>query len=69
MLEVALAGQPVRTIEIRARAKQAGISWATMRRAADALPVCAIRDGFGGAGAWWWALANAQKKGGRLSGT
>ena len=33
-----LAAGPVRTIVIKERAKQAGISWATMRRAADVLP-------------------------------
>jgi hypothetical protein len=50
-----LAAGPVRTIVIKERAKQAGFSWATMRRAADALHVCIVRDGWGGAGAWWWS--------------
>jgi hypothetical protein len=50
-----LAGGPVCTIVIKERAKQAGFSWATIRRAAEVLPVCIVRDGWGGAGSWWWS--------------
>jgi hypothetical protein len=50
-----LAAGPVRTIEIKERAKQGGFSWATVRRAADVLPVWIVRDGWGGAGSWWWS--------------
>jgi hypothetical protein len=50
-----LAAGPVRTVEIKERAEQAGVSWATVRRAADVLPVCIVRDGWGGAGSWWWS--------------
>jgi hypothetical protein len=56
-----LSTGPVRTIEIKERAKQAGFSWATIRRAADVLPVRRVREGYGGAGAWWWARDSIAK--------
>src|SRR6266498_3036572 len=60
MLDELLAHGPVRSVEVRANAKRAGLSWAATRRAADALPVCAIHQGYGGFDTWWWVRGTAR---------
>ena len=62
MLDDLLAHGPVRSVEVRAHAKRASMSWATVRRAADVLPVCMMHLGYGGAGAWWWARGTVTPK-------
>jgi hypothetical protein len=47
---------PVRTEEIKAEAKQAGLTWATVRRAKDAIGAKAARRGYGEDGGWYWML-------------
>jgi putative DNA primase/helicase len=43
--------------DIRSQAKEAGLSWATVRRAKAKLGVTVKREGgFGGAGHWIWRL-------------
>ena len=57
MLEVLHDG-PVKTTDVIAQAKEAGISEATLRRAKDRLGVVAGRasEGNGGKGSWSWRL-------------
>jgi RecA-family ATPase len=45
-------GAPVK--EIEKEAKDAGMAWATMRRAKDALKLKSERDGYGGPWVWKW---------------
>jgi hypothetical protein len=47
-----LAGGPVPVRQIKEAAEQAGMSWATVRRAADTLGVSAEKLGFGDGWAW-----------------
>jgi hypothetical protein len=48
---------PMPSQEIRASTKEAGLSWATVRRAAEDLHVIATRvGGFGADGHYQWAL-------------
>jgi AAA domain len=58
-LREALAGGAVAVIDLKADAKQAGLSWTTIRRAKDRLGVVATRESHGrdGAGRWTWALS------------
>jgi putative DNA primase/helicase len=58
-LREALAGGAVAVIDLKADAKEAGLSWATIRRAKDRLGVVAKRESHGrdGAGRWTWALS------------
>ena len=42
--------------ELQQAAKAAGLSWATVRRAGDAIGIIVRRDGFGTGGRWAWAL-------------
>jgi hypothetical protein len=53
-----LAAGPMTSEEIRTRAKDAGFSWATVRRAKGQLGVLSMRKSEGGAGAgeWLWSL-------------
>lgn len=55
-LQDVLASGPVAVKTIKADSDGAGYSWATIRRAKDALNVEAIRDGFGKNGGWKWSL-------------
>lgn len=55
-LTEALAQGPVKQADIEARAKDAGISPATLRRAKSLLGVRSARD----YGAWWWSLPDGQ---------
>jgi hypothetical protein len=57
-LREALAGGAVAVIDLQADAKQAGLSWATIRRAKDRLGVVAKRESHGrdGGGRWAWAM-------------
>src|SRR5215471_9859424 len=58
-LREALAGGAVGVIDLKADAKGAGLSWATIRRAKDRLGVVAKRESHGrdGAGRWTWTLS------------
>jgi hypothetical protein len=58
-LATLLARRPRPTVEVHRRASNAGLSWITVRRAASALGVVAVRKGFGAAGNWNWALPKA----------
>jgi hypothetical protein len=53
-----LAAGPMTSEEIRKRPKDAGFSWATVRRAKGQLGVLSMRKSEGGAGAgeWLWSL-------------
>jgi hypothetical protein len=55
-LETLLAKGALCTLEIRAQAKDAGISWASVRRAAASLGIVVTREGFGRNGIWKWHL-------------
>jgi putative DNA primase/helicase len=55
-LRAELAAGPVASEELQAGAKAAGLSWATVRRAGDAIGIIVRRDGFGAGGQWAWAL-------------
>jgi putative DNA primase/helicase len=57
-LRNALADGPVAVKDLQAEAKQAGLSWATVRRAKDRLGVVAQRESHGrdGGGRWTWAM-------------
>jgi hypothetical protein len=48
----------VAVIDLKADAKEAGLSWATIRRAKDRLGVVAKRESHGrdGGGRWTWAM-------------
>jgi putative DNA primase/helicase len=54
----ALADGPIAVKDLQAEAKQAGLSWATVRRAKDRLGVVAQRESHGrdGGGRWTWAM-------------
>ena len=56
LLETMLAKGARRTLEIRAQAKEAGISWASVRRAGASLGIVVTREGFGRNGIWKWHL-------------
>jgi putative DNA primase/helicase len=58
LLRNALATGPVAMKDIQAEAKEAGLSWATVRRAKDRLGVKAERESHGrdGGGRWTWAM-------------
>jgi hypothetical protein len=58
LLRHALATGPVAMKDIQAEAKEAGLSWATVRRAKDRLGVEAERESHGrdGGGRWTWAM-------------
>ncbi|MFM2058165.1 MAG: hypothetical protein RLY71_2550 [Pseudomonadota bacterium] len=49
-----LAGGPISSKQIQTDAKDSGLSWATVRRAADALEVARQKDGL--RGGWYWRL-------------
>jgi len=55
----ALAGGAIAVKDLQDDAKQAGLSWATLRRAKDRLGIVAERESHGrdGAGRWTWARA------------
>jgi hypothetical protein len=57
-LREALAGGAVAVIDLKADAKEAGLSWATIRRAKDRLGIVAKRESHGrdGGGRWTWAM-------------
>jgi putative DNA primase/helicase len=56
-----LADGPVAAKKIQAEAKAAGLSWATVRRAKDALEVVASKCNF--SGGWQWRLEDTQHEG------
>jgi 5S rRNA maturation endonuclease (ribonuclease M5) len=60
-LQTTLAKGPVPPKEIEARAKSAGLSWATVRRAKEALGVVAEKSGY--QGGWRWRLKDAHGEG------
>lgn len=47
---------PMRTDAIKIEAKEAGITWSTIRRAKDAIGAKATRRGYGEDGGWFWML-------------
>jgi hypothetical protein len=55
-LETLLAKGARPTLEVRAHANDAGISWASVRRAAASLGIVVTREGFGRNGIWKWHL-------------
>lgn len=55
-----LAEGPVSSKQIQADAKESGLSWATVRRAADALEVARQKDGL--RGGWYWRLPEGAQK-------
>jgi len=57
-LREVLADGPMPVRELRGEAKAAGFSWATIRRAKDALGIKPRREGFGEFGQWTWGLSN-----------
>jgi hypothetical protein len=58
LLRNALATGPVAMKDIQAEAKEAGLSWATVRRAKERLGIVAERESHGrdGGGRWTWAM-------------
>jgi RecA-family ATPase len=63
LLRDMLASGPVAMKDIQAEAREAGLSWATVRRAKDRVGVVAERKshGFGGKGEWLWRLTDPHK--------
>lgn len=55
-LRALLADGPMSAAEVKANAEGAGVSWASVRRAKDALGVDVRRCGYGTGGAWQWSL-------------
>lgn len=55
-----LAEGPVSSKQIQSDAKESGLSWATVRRAADALEVARQKDGL--RGGWYWRLPEGAQK-------
>ncbi|MDQ5898947.1 MAG: putative primase/helicase, partial [Pseudomonadota bacterium] len=49
-----LAGGAIQAKQVQADAKEAGLAWATVRRAADSLNVARIKDGL--RGGWYWRI-------------
>lgn len=49
-----LAGGAISSKQVQSDAKEAGLSWATVRRAADSLEVGRVKDGL--RGGWYWRL-------------
>lgn len=47
---------PMRTDAIKVEAKEAGITWSTIRRAKEAIGAKATRRGYGEDGGWFWML-------------
>ncbi len=58
-LREVLSAGPMLARDVQNEAKAAGHSWATIRRAKDAIGVCVRREGFGKDGAWHWTLPAA----------
>jgi hypothetical protein len=57
-LEEQLAGGPLASDDLRSRAREAGYSWASCRRAHDALGIKSRKTGF--EGGWVWELSPAK---------
>ena len=53
-LQQVLAKGPIQAVRVFELAAENGISVGTLRRAADELCVHKIKDGFAGAGSWYW---------------
>ena len=58
-LREALAGGPVKAVDLKQEAKDAGVSWGTIKRAQEAAGAKAEKRGFGKEGAWYWLLRAA----------
>ena len=56
ILRAALATGPMGAVEIQTAAANAGLSMKTLRRAALAVGVVIVREGFGSSGRWTWQL-------------
>jgi hypothetical protein len=63
LLRNALATGPVAMKDIQAEAKEAGLSWATVRRAKERLGIVAERESHGrdGGGRWMWAMPRSAR--------
>jgi AAA domain len=63
LLRDAMATGPAAMKDIQAEAKEAGLSWATVRRAKERLGVVAEREshGFASGGRWLWKLPDSHK--------
>lgn len=59
-----LAGGAIASKQIEADAKEAGLSWATVRRAADSLEVLRKKDGL--RGGWYWRLPEVAQKSSKM---
>jgi len=55
-----LADGPVAVKKIQEQARAAGLSWMTVRRARETLPVTASKNGY--QGSWHWQLKGAHSK-------
>jgi putative DNA primase/helicase len=55
-LQDLLSSGPMAANDVEKLAKDAGLSWATVRRAADDLKIESKREGFGSEGHWTWCL-------------
>lgn len=51
-----LSNGPIAATDLEQAAKEAGLSWITVRRAADALNVKRMHEGFGSGSRWMWSL-------------
>jgi hypothetical protein len=61
-----LSGEPAEADEMKKKARSAGLSERTLRRAKEALGILSVREGFGRDGRWVWSLpkgANNPAKG------
>jgi archaellum biogenesis ATPase FlaH len=58
-LQELLSSGPVASRDVEQAAKEAGLSWMTVRRAADDLKIKRSREGFGAEGRWMWSLPQA----------
>ena len=58
-LQEALAAGPVKSTDLKAEAKDAGVAWATVRRAQKDGGAKIRRQGFGPGGEWYWFLPDA----------
>ncbi|MBE3071205.1 MAG: AAA family ATPase, partial [Planctomycetes bacterium] len=55
-LKATLADGAMKSNDVKAAAKESGMTWATVRRARDRAGVKVRRQGFGPDGAWYWFL-------------
>ena len=66
MLFRSLADGPVEVTTLQKEAKAAGLSWMTVRRAKESLPIAASKEGYS-PGKWQWKLEGAHVEGAHSS--